>query len=92
MDYQVLDFSLHVNPKELKRVLQESLDAAAPGADTILKGYTRLALINTGRYELEHHCDYGQRMAARFGLRYEEIPGSNIWHGSHRLEMRRLAP
>lgn len=43
----------------------------------ILKNYTRLALINTGQYELEHYRDYSQRMAERFGLRYEEIPGSD---------------
>jgi hypothetical protein len=43
----------------------------------ILKNYTRLALINTGQYELERYRDYSRRTAARFGLRYEEIPGSN---------------
>jgi len=42
----------------------------------ILKSYTRLALINTGQYELERYQAYCQRTAARFGLRYEEIPGS----------------
>lgn len=43
----------------------------------ILKNYTRLALINTGQYELERYRQYSRRMAERFGLRYEEIPGSN---------------
>jgi hypothetical protein len=43
----------------------------------ILKNYTRLALINTGQYELERYRDYSQRTARRFGLRYEEIPGSD---------------
>ncbi len=43
----------------------------------ILKNYTRLALINTGQYELERYREYSRRMAERFGLRYEEIPGSN---------------
>jgi hypothetical protein len=43
----------------------------------ILKNYTRLALINTGEYELERYRDYCRRTAERFGLRYEEIPGSN---------------
>jgi hypothetical protein len=43
----------------------------------ILKDYTRLALINTGQYELERYRDYSRRTAERFGLRYEEIPGSN---------------
>jgi hypothetical protein len=164
MDYQVLDFGLHVNPEALRRALQEAIDASTTSADTILlgyglcsqavvglrandctlvvpkvddciaiflgsgevyktqsraepgtyyltkgwieagdspfheynslveqygepkarwlmsrvlKNYTRLALINTGQYELEHYRDYSQRTAERFGLRYEEIPGSS---------------
>ena len=44
--------------------------------EKMLKNYTRLALINTGQYELERYRDYGRNTAARFGLRYEEIPGS----------------
>ena len=43
----------------------------------MLRNYTRLALINTGQYEMEGYRDYSRRMAARFDLRYEEIPGSN---------------
>jgi hypothetical protein len=43
----------------------------------ILKNYTRLALINTGQYELERYRDYSRCAAERFGLRYEEISGSN---------------
>ncbi len=43
----------------------------------ILRNYTRLALINTGQYELERYRDYCRRTAKRFGLRYEEIPGSD---------------
>jgi hypothetical protein len=43
----------------------------------ILRNYTRLALINTGQYELERYRQYSQHMAERFGLRYEEIPGSD---------------
>jgi len=42
----------------------------------MLKNYTRLALINTGQYKLERYRDYSRNTAARFGLRYEEIPGS----------------
>jgi len=164
MDYQVLDFGLHVNPEALRRALQGAIDASTTSADTILlgyglcsqgvvglransctlvvpkvddciaiflgsgeaykaqsrtepgtyyltkgwieagdspfdeydslveqygeqkarwlmgrvlKNYTRLALINTGQYELERYRDYSRRTAERFGLRYEEIPGSN---------------
>ena len=52
----------------------------------VLKNYTRLALINTGQYEMERYREYSQRTAERFGLRYEEIPGSDnlvrkILHG-----------
>jgi hypothetical protein len=43
----------------------------------LLKNYTRLALINTGQYELERYRDYSRHTAERFGLRYEEIPGSS---------------
>jgi hypothetical protein len=164
MDYDVLDFGLHVNPEALRCALQEAIDASATTAKTILlgyglcsqavvglrangctlvvpkvddciaiflgsaqaykeqlraepgtyyltkgwieagdspfdeydglvehygeekaqrimgqvlKNYTRLALINTGQYELELYRDYSKRMAKRFGLRYEEIPGSD---------------
>lgn len=42
----------------------------------MLAHYTRLALINTGQYELEKYREYTRRTAEQFGLRYEEIPGS----------------
>src|SRR5690242_959209 len=34
--YEVLDFGLHINPQELKRVLQEKVDEASPNADVLL--------------------------------------------------------
>jgi hypothetical protein len=164
MKCHVLDFGLHITPQELRRALQETIDALAPEVDTILLGYglcsmavvglqardctlvvprvddciaiflgsgaayreqargepgtyyltkgwieagddpfseydglveqygedrarwlmskilnnyTRLALINTGQYEIERYRAYSRRMAIRFGLRYEEVPGSN---------------
>jgi hypothetical protein len=164
VDYCVLDFGLHVNPDVLRQSLQETIDASADSADTILLGYglcsqavvglqangctlvvpkvddciaiflgseqaytkqsravpgtyymtkgwievgdspfgefdtmverygeekarylmgkilnnyTRLALINTGEYELERYRQYCENTAARFDLCYEEIPGSN---------------
>jgi hypothetical protein len=43
----------------------------------MLKNYTRLALINTGQYELERYRAYARNTAERWGLRYEEIPGSD---------------
>ncbi len=42
----------------------------------ILKNYTRLALINTGQYELARYQEYARKTAQRFNLKYEEIPGS----------------
>jgi hypothetical protein len=50
-------------------------------ADRILKimlaNYKRLALIDTGQYDLERYREFSKRTAERFGLRYEEIQGSN---------------
>ena len=43
----------------------------------MLANYKRLGLINTGQYELERYRDYARRTAERFGLRYEEIEGSD---------------
>lgn len=43
----------------------------------MLKNYTRLAYIDTGRRDQERYREYSRRAAARFGLRYEEIPGAD---------------
>jgi hypothetical protein len=42
----------------------------------ILRNYTRLAFIDTGLGEAAECRAYGRSMARRFGLRYDEIPGS----------------
>jgi hypothetical protein len=42
----------------------------------MLKNYTRLAFIDTGHYKQERYREHARRIAKRFGLRYEEIPGS----------------
>jgi hypothetical protein len=42
----------------------------------LLKNYTRVALIDTGQYEQRRYREVARLMAERFGLRYEEIPGS----------------
>jgi hypothetical protein len=44
----------------------------------ILKNYTRLAFVSTGNSELEHYREHARSMAERFGLRYEEIQGSDV--------------
>ena len=46
--------------------------------DRILKNYTRLAFIGTGSNELEHCREHARSMARQFGLRYEEIEGSDV--------------
>jgi hypothetical protein len=43
----------------------------------MLRNYKRLALINTGQYGMDKYREYARQTAERFGLRYEEIPGSN---------------
>jgi hypothetical protein len=43
----------------------------------MLANYTRLALINTGQYKMDHYREYARRTAKQFGLRYEEIEGSD---------------
>jgi hypothetical protein len=42
----------------------------------MLKNYTRIALIDTGKYELERYRQTARAYASRFDLRFEEIPGS----------------
>jgi hypothetical protein len=37
--HEVLDFGLHINPQELKKVLQEKIDEASPKAEVLLLGY-----------------------------------------------------
>ncbi|MDR3562814.1 MAG: DUF1638 domain-containing protein [Negativicutes bacterium] len=43
----------------------------------MLANYKRLALINTGQYELERYREYAHKTAERFNLRFEELPGSD---------------
>ena len=163
VDYEILDFGLHVNPDKLKKTLQEKINASNNGKGTILLGYglcsravvglrsetcslvvprvddcisiflgsrddylrqmkaepgtyyltkgwietgddlfgsyhqmverygpeqterlikrmlqnyTRLVLINTGKYQIEHYREYSKQMASRYDLRFEEISGS----------------
>ncbi|MBC8492744.1 MAG: DUF1638 domain-containing protein [Chloroflexi bacterium] len=45
---------------------------------TFIRNYTRLALINTGNYDLEKYREYARMVAEFFGLTFEEIPGANV--------------
>jgi len=38
--------------------------------------YTRLALINTGNYAMDHYREQAQKIAELYGLRFEVLPGS----------------
>ena len=44
----------------------------------ILKNYTRLAFINTGNNKPTHYREHARSLAEQFGLRYEEIEGSDV--------------
>jgi len=163
VNYEILDFGLHVNPDKLKKTLQEKIDTSKNGNGTILlgyglcsravvglqsedstlvvprvddcigiflgshkaylkqmreepgtyyltkgwieagddlfgsyhqmaerygaeqaerlikrmlKNYTRLVFINTGKYEVDHYREYSKRIASRYDLKFEEISGS----------------
>jgi len=43
----------------------------------MIKHYTRLALIDTGRDGIERYREFARSLAERWSLRFEEIPGSN---------------
>lgn len=55
-----------------------SLETADRICKLMLANYKRLALINTGQYEMEQYRKYSQQQAEKFNLRYEEIPGSEV--------------
>jgi hypothetical protein len=44
----------------------------------VIENYTRLALIDTGNYNLEKYREYAKMVADFFDLTFEEIPGSNV--------------
>ncbi len=62
---------------EYDRMVQRyGLERAQRILRIMLMNYKRLALINTGLYEMDRFRDYARRVAERFGLRYEELEGS----------------
>jgi hypothetical protein len=63
---------------EFERTVERFGQARAERLMKIMLGnYKRLALINTGQYEMERYREYARKTAERFGLRFEEIEGSN---------------
>lgn len=62
---------------EYDRMVQRyGLERAQRILRIMLMNYKRLALVNTGLYEMDRFRDYARRVAERFGLRYEELEGS----------------
>jgi hypothetical protein len=58
-------------------VTQYGEERAAWIMRTMLKNYTRLAYIDTGRGDKTPYIEYARKTAEKFNLRFEEIPGSN---------------
>ncbi len=64
--------------EEHKKIVERYGEAKAERmTKLLLKNYTRLALINTGQYEIDKYRDYSKKTAERFDLRFEEIEGSS---------------
>jgi hypothetical protein len=63
--------------EEHKKLIEKFGEAKAERMTRLmLKNYKRLALINTGQYEIERYRAYTRATAEKFGLRFEEIDGS----------------
>ena len=63
--------------EEHKKIVERYGEAkAARMTKLLLKNYTRLALINTGQYEIDKYREYSKKTAEAFDLRFEEIEGS----------------
>jgi hypothetical protein len=71
---EVSDTLLDEHKRLIERYGQERADYVM---DVMLKNYTRLAYIDTGQYDQDRYREHARLVAEHFGLRYEEIPGSN---------------
>jgi hypothetical protein len=60
-----------------RMVAQFGEERAARLMKIMLKHYTRLVYIDTGHSDKRHYVGYARKTADKFGLRFEEIPGSN---------------
>ncbi|MHB8781571.1 MAG: DUF1638 domain-containing protein [Candidatus Geothermincolia bacterium] len=61
----------------LRMVERYGEERALRVAKLMLANYTRVALINTGNYHMDEFREFARNMAELFGLRFEELPGSN---------------
>jgi len=55
------------------------LERGAEIARMAVENYTRMAFINTGKYDLDRYRDIARRWAEMYRLRYEELPGSTVF-------------
>ena len=63
--------------EEFKRLVERyGQERAHKVLQAMLKNYTRVAYIDTGHRDKERDLEYARNMAQKFGLRFEEIPGS----------------
>jgi hypothetical protein len=63
--------------EEHRRLIQKYGEAKAERMTRlVLKNYKRLGFINTGQQEIERYREYAHQAADRFGLQFEELPGS----------------
>ena len=66
--------------EEHKRLVEKfGVEKANRMTRLMLRNYQRLALINTGNYEIDQYRDYARSMAESFNLRFEEIKGSSSY-------------
>jgi hypothetical protein len=70
---EVSDTPFEEHKRLIERYGQERADRVM---DVMLKHYTRLAYIDTGRNDQERYRRHARRTAKKFNLRFEEIPGS----------------
>ncbi len=57
-------------------VLKYGVERANRVMTTLFSNYTRLVYINTGITNNDYYIDYVNRTAIKFGLSFEEVPGS----------------
>lgn len=71
---EVNDTPLEEHKRLAERYSEERADRMM---QLMLKHYTRIVYIDTGQKDQEKYRAYARQTAEKFGLKYEEIPGSN---------------
>lgn len=66
--------------EEHKHLVEKfGMDKANRMTRLMLRNYQRLALINTGNYDIQQYREYASSVAENFNLRFEEITGSSSY-------------